>query len=235
MAERKVYFDRQITFYCQCDFLFDDVDDLDNDGKRFETYLLPKSCGYEPRKPITKKGKVNSRTVRIEWEHVMPAKFIGGHLPQWANRNSFSECRNKKGKYISRRDCAYDLNDNFRRAHDDLVNLVPAVGELNGDRSDLNFAEIDKEVRNYGQCDFEVDFERDVVEPSPNVRGDIARIYFYMINEYNARISESQYKQMQAWSEGDLVDEWECKRNQRILEAQGKGNQLVLSQCIASE
>lgn len=30
------------------------------------------SCRYEPRNEFTKKGKVNERARRIEWEHLIP-------------------------------------------------------------------------------------------------------------------------------------------------------------------
>ncbi|MBE8167654.1 MAG: hypothetical protein HAW66_04755 [Shewanella sp.] len=46
-----------------------------------------------------------------------------------------------------------------------MNNLTPAVGELNADRSNYNFATIAGEKRAYGQCDFEVDFKSDTAEP----------------------------------------------------------------------
>ena len=36
----------------------------------------------------------------------------------------------------------------------DLHNLVPAIGEINGDRSNFTFEHIDGEERVYGACDF---------------------------------------------------------------------------------
>ena len=59
-----------------------------------------------------------------------------------------------------------------------MYNLVPAVGEINGDRSNYKFGLIEDEPRVYGTCDFEVDFRNRIAEPPPHVRGDIARIYF---------------------------------------------------------
>lgn len=60
----------------------------------------------------------------------------------------------------------------------DLHNLVPAVGELNGDRSNYRMAVISGEDRTYGACDFEIDSSRKVVEPMAETRGDIARTIY---------------------------------------------------------
>ena len=103
-----------------------------------------------------------------------------------------------------------------------MRNLVPAVGELNGDRSNYRFGMIPGEPRAYGACDFEVDFKARVVEPRPEVRGDIARIYFYMAERYGLRISSRQKRLFEAWDKQDLVDAWEAERVRRIEIAVGK-------------
>ncbi len=230
-AEKEIYFDHLTTFYCECDYVFDDVNDLDGDGNTHETMIMPETCGYRPRKPFTGSGKANLRATRIEWEHIVPAHAFGGHLDEWANKESFSKCRKSNGKYISGRDCAYKLRDSFKRAHDDLNNLAPAVGELNGDRSNYNFSNLIGEPRVYGKCDFEVDFNKRLVEPSNDVKGDIARTYFYMIKTHGAVISDETLLMMQQWNELDPVSEWECERNRRIEQAQGKGNNFVSELC----
>ena len=64
-AEKTVYFDKHTTFYCGCDYVFDDTEDRDGDGNKHETMIYPENCGYKPRNPITKKGKPNARVSRI--------------------------------------------------------------------------------------------------------------------------------------------------------------------------
>ena len=39
----------------------------------YKSLPVSNNCGYEPRNEFTKKGKVNKRAKRIEWEHVVPA------------------------------------------------------------------------------------------------------------------------------------------------------------------
>jgi deoxyribonuclease-1 len=41
------------------------------------------------------------------------------------------------------------------------ANLVPSIGEINGDRSNYKFSMIGSEERQYGACDFEVAPRRD--------------------------------------------------------------------------
>ncbi len=60
----------------------------------------------------------------------------------------------------------------------DLYNLIPAIGEINGLRSNYSFAMISGEKREFGTCDMEIENRK--AEPRPEVRGNIARIYLYM-------------------------------------------------------
>ena len=42
----------------------------------------------------------------------------------------------------------------FNAAHNDLFNLAPAVGEVNGQRKDYNWGMIPGEKREFGACNF---------------------------------------------------------------------------------
>ena len=68
----------------------------------------------------------------------------------------------------------------------DLYNLQPTIGEINQQRQNFKMSIIPGEKRNFGKCDFEV--QNKFVEPSPNIRGDIARTYFYMADTYSKYI-----------------------------------------------
>lgn len=162
------------------------------------------SCGYNPRKN-------RKRASRIEWEHVVPAWQLGHQLQCWQNGGR-KACRKDK---------------TFRVMEADMHNLVPAIGEVNGDRSNFHFAQMEGEPRRYGRCDFEVDFKRRRAEPAPAVRGDIARIYFYMQSEYGFRLSKQQRRLLESWHRSDPVDAWERTRDRRIEKIQGNRNPWV--------
>lgn len=191
----------ETTFYCGCDYTYT--------GKK----LIPvaESCGYKPRIPVTKKGNPNARATRIEWEHVMPAYWFGHQRQCWQDG----------GRKACKKDPA------FKKIEADLHNLVPAIGELNGDRSNYRFSMLEGEPRKYGKCDFEVNFKSKKAEPAPEVRGDIARIYFYMANKYKLKLSKQQKKLFQAWDKSDPVSAYELERNHRIKKVQGNGNPYI--------
>ena len=219
LALTQVYKDHHKSFYCGCSF---------NDKKQVDQA----SCGYEPRTAISSSGKENIRDNRIEWEHVLPASKMGSHLACWgSDRRQFSQCVKSNGKLKSGRDCCQKVNADFRDAHNDLVNLTPAIGEVNADRSNLPYQIINGEKRSYGQCDFEYDVVNKVVEPSDVIRGDVARIQLYLLGEYGMKLgfefSETKRNMLEEWSNSDPVSDWEKVRNKRICLAQGSGNELI--------
>ena len=169
------------------------------------------SCGYEPRNEVTRKGNVNLRAKRIEWEHVMPAYWFGSQLQCWQDGG--------------RKACK--KNKHFKQMEGDMHNLQPAIGELNADRSNYRYSMLEGEPRKYGQCDFEVNFKGKKAEPPPNVRGDIARTYFYMSKQYGLSLSKQQKQLFNSWDKTDPVDDWEKLRNKLIQTIQGNGNSFI--------
>ncbi len=189
------------TFYCGCKIKWQ--------GKKGAPNA--ESCGYLPRKPVTSSGKANARATRIEWEHVMPAYWFGHQLQCWQDGGRKACKKNKR----------------FKQMEGDLHNLQPTIGELNGDRSNYRFSMLEGEPRVYGQCDFEVNFKDKKAEPQPNVRGDIARAYFYMSDRYNLKLSKSQKRLLEAWNRSDPVSNWERSRNRLIKRIQGNENRFI--------
>ena len=56
----------------------------------------------------------------------------------------------------------------------DMYNLFPAIGEVNGLRSNYSMTIIKGEFREFGKCDVEI---KKKIELRDEVRGDIARTY----------------------------------------------------------
>jgi len=199
----KVYSDHRTTFYAGCSY-----------GKK--GHVKAGSCGYTARKN-KKRGK------KIEWEHVVPAWAFGHALQCWQNK----VCTTSKGRQYKGRKCCGRSNETFRAMESDMHNLVPAIGELNGDRSNFRFGLIGGEPRRYGDVDFEVDFKQRIAEPAHEVRGDIARTYFYMQKVYGLNISKKQRRLFDVWDREDPVDAWEVWRNKKIMAIQGNSNPFV--------
>ena len=169
--------------------------------------LVPdkKSCGYVPRRD-------NARSRRVEWEHVVPAHTMGIGLNCWV-MGGRKQCNRTSGLFI--------------RMSADMHNLVPSIGELNGDRSNYAFGNISGEARNYGRVDFEVDAKRRIAEPQPRVKGNIARIYFYMEDRYGLTIDSDMKHMLKIWNKEDPVDNEERMRNRAIHSVQGNYNKYI--------
>ncbi len=204
----KVYKDNPYTLYCGCTFK----------GKKPNL----SSCGYIPKKD-------RKRANRIEWEHVVPAHAFGQSFSEW--RNGHPKCVSKKGKRFKGRKCAQKTNEEYRRMQADMFNLYPAIGEVNGRRSNYSMAIIEGEKREFGECDVEIKSRK--VEPREKIRGEIARTYMYMDSVYPNRgiISKKNKKLFEAWNKSDPVDEWECERAKRIEKIQGNRNEIVMGNC----
>ena len=123
------------------------------------------------------------------------------------------------------------MNKEYRRMQADMYNLYPAIGEVNGRRSNYSMAIIKGEKREFGKCDVEI--KNNKVEPKESIRGEIARTYLYMDSVYPDRgiISKKNRKLFDAWNRGDPVDKWECERAKRIERIQGNRNEVVMRDC----
>ena len=180
-------------------------------------WVVGSVCGYRAKDLITSSGKPNARTTRIEWEHIVPADWIATGFG--CQDDTRSECRQIPG---------------FEAAEGDLFNLVPAIGELNGDRNARLYGDIPGEPRVYGACDFEVDASGDgpahlrgMAEPMPSIRGDLARVWFYMIDRYNLVLPDNFKAMLQAWSVLDPIDKAERERHAVIAAEMGWSNPFI--------
>jgi len=195
--------------YCGCKY--DEKKDVDFN-----------SCGYKPEKD-------NNRAHRIEWEHAVPAEAFGQSFREW--REGHPGCVDNRGKSFKGRKCAEKVNPEYRLMQADMYNLYPAVGEVNGLRSNYSMAMIPGGSYQFGDCKTKIEDRK--IEPRPEVRGDIARTYFYMERAYPGHgiISSKNEKLFQAWDKADPVDEWECERASRIAKIQGNINLVVDQAC----
>lgn len=205
---KQVYYDNQFTFYCNC------IYDYKKEKGREKTVVYNDSCGYKPRKN-KKRGET------IEWEHIMPAYRFASGMQCWNEKI----CIDKNGKSYKGRKCCEKVDKKFRIMQADMYNLVPSVGELNGDRSNYSYGIIEGESRVYGECDFEVSGKK--AEPKEDIRGDIARTYFYMEETYNIELTNEERQLFIMWDKLDNISQWEKVRAERIKEIQGNENKFI--------
>lgn len=166
--------------------------------------INPESCGYETRKQ-------QSRADRIEWEHIVPAWVFGHQRQCWQNGG--------------RKNCVAD-DPVFRAMEADLFNLYPAVGEVNGDRSNYQYGMVSGSVSQYGACITKVDFRARAAEPRNAVKGLVARATF-MYDRYGLSMSRKQQQLLMAWDRQHPVSTWEKSWESRTAAVMGHGNPFV--------
>jgi deoxyribonuclease-1 len=170
------------------------------------------SCGYKVRAQQT-------RAERTEWEHVVPASNFGRARQCWQTGG--------------RQNCnATDPVFNAMEA--DLHNLTPAIGEVNADRSNFNFGMLSSTPQQHGACPVKVDFSNRTVEPRDEIKGQIARIYFYMFDRYDLNMSRQQQQLFMAWHSQFPISDWERERDRRIAIRMGHSNPFVTGERVWS-
>jgi deoxyribonuclease-1 len=166
------------------------------------------SCGIRVRAQ-------EHRAARIEWEHIVPAAVMGKQRQCWQEGG--------------RANCVA-TDPVFRVMEADMHNLAPSAGELNADRSNFRFGVLPSVPYRHGACDFKVDFRAATVEPRNEVKGRIARVYFYVHDRYDLRMSESQQRLFMAWDRQFPVSAWEIERDRRIAARMGHYNPFVIGE-----
>lgn len=202
----QVHHDVPVTLYCRCCYSSDQQINL-------------RSCGLSVLRG-------DARAARVEVEHVFPASQFGHFRACWRQPEQFRECRQNDGEVLSGRDCCQSVDPSFVTAHNDLHNLFPSVGFINGRRSNYNWGEFTRGER-YGQCDMLIDSDRRRAQPPEHARGAIARTMLYMRDTYGFRLSRQDERLYQTWNNIYPPDTWEIERNRRIRSIQGLGNLYI--------
>lgn len=201
LLRERVYFDQNQkgalgTLYCGCNWRWAGVS-----GGRVDLA----SCGYRVR-------ALPQRAARIEWEHVVPASWLGRQRNCW-QQGGRNHCR--------------DTDPLFNLMEADMHNLSPVIGEVNADRSNYRFGHVSGVPAMYGSCASRTDFKKRVFEPRREARGMVARINFYMHDRYNLKMSLQQQRLFMQWHQAYPVSRWELERDRRILKAAGNSNPFV--------
>ena len=178
-----------------------------------------------------------------------------GYVRDWySNATNYCHITDKAGSYQKEGDC-------YNREHtvpqswfgdgdikSDVVHVVPTDGYVNNRRSNYPFGEVKNatytsknDYCKLGSCKTD-GYSGTVFEPNDEIKGDIARIFFYMITRYEGScgswghdVFTSTYpgltswtlNMMMRWSRQDPVDAIEIARNNAVYEVQGNRNPYV--------
>lgn len=179
-----------------------------------------------------------------------------GYVRDWySNATNYRHNVDNKGNYSKE-------GDMYNREHSipqswfneaspmksDIVHVLPTDGYVNNRRSNYPLAEVNSvdysSKNNYsklGSCKTE-GYSGKVFEPNDEIKGDMARIYFYMATCYqdkcnswgndvfssqNLGLTNWYIAMLMRWSKQDPVDEREIARNNAVKEVQGNRNPFV--------
>ena len=175
-----------------------------------------------------------------------------GKVRDWySNVTNYVHIRDKAGSYKKE-------GDVYNREHlipqgwgankaGDIIYVVPTDGYINGMRSDLPLGEVgnsfEGSANNYSKWGASVTpgYTGKVFEPNNEVKGDIARIYFYFATRYANECSKWNgtmfngktvyqplakwaYDMLVRWSQLDPIDDVEIARNNTIAKTTVQGN-----------
>jgi deoxyribonuclease-1 len=186
-ADDVIYEDKDRTFYCGCEYT--SHGDTDGSGDVSHT-----ACGYTG--PSTHSGRAD----RIEWEHVVPASLMPARqFPCWVNGN--------------RQQCE-DTDPRAQAMLFDLHNLAPSVGQVNALRSNDRYTDLPDVTSDFGSCPIED--TTNAFEPPDCLKGNVARIWFYMELRHGVEIASDERTMFEAWAAADPVSPWESEREERI-------------------
>lgn len=137
----------------------------------------------------------------------------------------------------------------------DIVHVIPTDAYVNNRRSNYPYGEVSKvtwssnnNFSKVGTCKSTLGYSGTVFEPNDEYKGDVARIYFYMVTCYENSVSNWTYNSnasavmagnkypalkswfltmLLRWAENDPVSQKEIDRNNAVAKIQGNRNPFV--------
>jgi len=178
-----------------------------------------------------------------------------GYVRDWySNSTNYRHGVDNKGNYSKE-------GDMYNREHtvpqswfgsgvikSDIVQVVPTDGYVNNKRGNYPFGEVANityqsanAYSKLGSCKTS-GYNGTVFEPNDEIKGDIARIYFYMVTCYESQAASWSHSvfstayngfekwaldMLMRWSQQDPVDDIETARNNAVYDVQNNRNPFV--------
>ena len=117
------------------------------------------------------------------------------------------------------------------RSNKNYQNMVPVESIYHFKLKDSVFGELD-DTTEANECNIKKSYH--ILEPPKDMKGDVARIHFYMHKQYNLPLSSSSFF-LKAWSKEDPPSKEEIEKNRRIKEVQGNENPFITDPRLVDE
>lgn len=122
-------------------------------------------------------------------------------------------------------------NKEYDKILSDLHNMVPVNSFYHFKLKDSIFGNLD-ESNEANECGLKKRYH--IIEPPDNIKGDVARIHFYMHKQYGLPL-DSKFNFLKAWDKKDPADKEEIQKNNRIKEIQGNDNPYISNPNLADQ
>ena len=182
---------------------------------------------------VTDEDPIDSDNVILFYRGISKAKFSNGSGSQSSNPDNWNR------EHVWAKSHGFPSTSAY--AYSDIHHLRPTDISVNSSRGNLDFDNSDAPLAESP----ENRVDSDSFEPRDAVKGDVARIVFYMdvryagldsvtpdleVVDYLTSIGEAKLGKLctlLSWSEGDPVDDFERNRNDKIYEFQGNRNPFI--------
>ena len=146
-----------------------------------------------------------SKTPLLSVSHIYSGSGVREHLQCGTNR----QCLRDSAQY--------------QTIMSDLQNIVPANAYFEFKRKNSTFGILDESVE-ANECDIRK--RHHIIEPPSKLKGDIARVIFYMHQQYELPLSIN-FSLLSMWHQNDPPSEEEVTRNIKIKAIQGNYNPFI--------
>ena len=181
---------------------------------------------------------------------------LDGYVRDWYSKTTnYHHVTDKAGSYNREGDC-YNREHSVPQSwfgsgviKSDIVHVLPTDGYVNNRRSNFPFGEVANATYNsngdycrLGSCKT-AGYSGTVFEPGDDIKGDLARIYFYMATCYESQapswghsvftgstyqpFAQWTYDMLIRWAKQDPIDDVEIARNNAVYETQQNRNPFV--------
>tara|TARA_R110001592_G_scaffold68867_1_gene211164 strand:- start:6779 stop:7453 length:675 start_codon:yes stop_codon:yes gene_type:complete len=122
-------------------------------------------------------------------------------------------------------------NPIYEKIISDLHNMVPVNSYYHFKLKDSVFGNLDESDEG-NECGIKKRYN--IIEPPDRIKGDIARIHFYMHRQYDLPLN-SNFLFLKSWAEKDPPSKEEIAKNNRIKEMQGNENTFISNPSLVDE
>lgn len=164
---------------------------------------------------------------KIDWVLLVSKKSIASNRPCYEQKI----CINRNGERYRGILCCKNIDPLYNIMVHDLHNRLPMVHHIAKNMHTYRFDTItdpnESDIIYYPNCAFKFHTKQKVLEPHPQLKGEIARIFLYMKDTYHLTFQDSQVELFKKWHREHPASQWEQQKNKAIQKIQGNLNPYI--------